>query len=219
MQNLFGKAQGNGMIAYVETFLLAIGAGLGISIGGTVYLSMDNKLAGALLFAVGLYMICVHGLNLYTGKIGYLLDQKPIYLVSLLLIWLGNFAGTWLGAQAVLLTRVSTLAEKANDLCQTKLNDTPLSILLLSFFCGILMYVAVDGYKKTLNPILLFVCVSVFILCGFEHCVANMFYFSLAEVWSVKTFLYLLLMTFGNSIGGLLIPIFRLPERIGQNRK
>ena len=68
------------------------------------------------------------------------------------------------------------------------------------------MYAAVDGFKKKGNPLILFVCVSVFILCGFEHCVANMFYFSLAGVWSGKAVLYLLLMTLGNSAGGLLIP-------------
>ncbi|MBE6996248.1 MAG: formate/nitrite transporter family protein, partial [Ruminococcaceae bacterium] len=50
---------------------------------------------------------------------------------------------------------------------------------------------------------------SVFILCGFEHCVANMFYFSVANVWSAKTVLYLLVMSVGNAVGGVLIPLCR----------
>ena len=49
----------------------------------------------------------------------------------------------------------------------------------------------------------------VFILCGFEHCVANMFYFSVANAWSGKTVLYLLVMTLGNSCGGLILPLCR----------
>ena len=51
--------------------------------------------------------------------------------------------------------------------------------------------------------------VMVFILCGFEHCVANMFYFSVANVWSGRTFLYLIVMTLGNSCGGVIIPLCR----------
>ena len=57
------------------------------------------------------------------------------------------------------------------------------------------MYVAVDGFKEKGNPVILFLCVSVFILAGFEHCVANMFYFTLAGVWSGRTFIYLFIMT------------------------
>ena len=49
------------------TFFLAVLAGGAIGIGGCVYLSLENKVAGALMFTVGLYAICVQGLNLYTA--------------------------------------------------------------------------------------------------------------------------------------------------------
>ena len=49
----------------------------------------------------------------------------------------------------------------------------------------------------------------VFILCGFEHCVANMYYFSVAGMWSGKALVYLLVMTLGNSVGGILFPLVR----------
>ena len=52
-----------------------------------------------------------------------------------------------------------------------------------------LMYIAVDG----------------FILCGFEHCIANMFYFSLAGMWSGKALLYILIMTLGNAVGDMVL--------------
>lgn len=90
-----------------------------------------------------------------------------------------------------------------------KMGDNPLSIFILAVFCGILMYIAVDGYKEKGNPVILFLGVSVFILSGFEHCIANMFYFSLAGAWSVKAIVYLLIMTIGNSIGGILIPFVK----------
>ena len=56
--------------------LLGIGSGLAISIGGTVYLSVENPVVGSVLFAVGLYAVVLNGLYLYTGKIGYLVEQK-----------------------------------------------------------------------------------------------------------------------------------------------
>ncbi|MEO2264009.1 formate/nitrite transporter family protein [Dorea sp. YH-dor228] len=192
----------------IKMFLLAIGAGLAISIGGTVYLSVDNKIIGSLLFAVGLYAIVLNGLFLYTGKVGYLVDQsdKIEYLGLLGITWLGNLAGTWIGAVAVLNTRIQGIRENAVGICETKLADGPLSIFMLAIFCGILMYIAVDGFKEKENPLILFICVSVFILSGFEHCIANMFYFSIAGAWSLKTIVYLIIMTLGNSLGGMLIP-------------
>ncbi|MCF2669418.1 formate/nitrite transporter family protein [Faecalicatena contorta] len=192
----------------IKMFLLAIGAGLAISIGGTVYLSVDNKIIGSLLFAVGLYAIVLNGLFLYTGKVGYLVVQsdKIEYLGLLAITWLGNLAGTWIGAVAVLNTRIQGIRENAVGICETKLADEPLSIFLLAIFCGILMYIAVDGFKEKENPLILFICVSVFILSGFEHCIANMFYFSIAGAWSLKTIVYLIIMTLGNSLGGVLIP-------------
>lgn len=45
--------------------------------------------------------------------------------------------------------------------------------------------------------------------CGFEHCVANMYYFTAAGVWSLRTLGYLLLMTAGNAVGGVLLPLAR----------
>ena len=192
----------------IKMFLLAIGAGLAISIGGTVYLSVDNKIIGSLLFAVGLYAIVLNGLFLYTGKVGYLVVQsdKIEYLGLMAITWLGNLAGTWIGAVAVLNTRIQGIRENAVGICETKLADEPLSIFLLAIFCGILMYIAVDGFKEKENPLILFFCVSVFILSGFEHCIANMFYFSIAGAWSLKTIVYLIIMTLGNSLGGMLIP-------------
>ena len=48
-------------------FFSAVAAGIGIAIGGTVYMSLDNKIAGALLFTAGLYAIVLNGLHLYNG--------------------------------------------------------------------------------------------------------------------------------------------------------
>lgn len=186
----------------------AVVAGIVIGIGGTVYLSLENRVIGAVLFSIGLYAIVLNSLYLYTGKVGYLAGtkDKKAYGVLLIFTWLGNLVGTALAAAGILLTRVAGIRKTAEEICKVKFADTPVSILILSIFCGMLMYVAVDGFREKENPLILLFCVSVFILCGFEHCIANMFYFSLAGVWSLKAVGYLLIMTFGNSIGGMLIP-------------
>lgn len=190
-----------------KKFLLAIAAGICIAVGGTVFLSVENKVVGSVLFAVGLYAIVVNGLYLFTGKIGYVVvERSGSYAVDLVLTWLGNLLGTGLAALAIGASRISGISQKAAALCETKNNDTPFSIFFLSFFCGLLMFVAVDGYKQKQQPLILLMCVSVFILCGFEHCVANMFYYSVSGAWSLKAFAYLLIMTLGNGIGGILIP-------------
>ena len=194
-----------------NVFGKAVLAGVCIALGGTVYLSVENKIIGSLLFTIGLYAIVLNGLFLYTGKIGYLVveQNKKEYLKILLTTWIGNLVGTGIGALAVLQTRISGIAENVDAICANKLVDSPVSIFILAVFCGMLMYIAVDGFKEKGNPLILFMGVSVFILSGFEHCIANMFYFSLAGVWSVKAFLYLLIMTAGNSIGGILIPLIK----------
>ncbi len=171
------------MNRYLHAFVLAVLAGIAIGIGGTVYLSMDNKTAGALMFTVGLYTICIHGLNLYTGKVGYAPNQPAAYLLDLLVIWAGNLAGTGMAALGVRQTRISGIADKAAALCEVKLQDSMASLFLLAVFCGFLMFIAVDGYKQSGSPVILFLGVGAFILCGFEHCIADMFYFSVAGMW------------------------------------
>lgn len=199
----------------IKEFLLAVLAGMAIAIGGTVFLSLCNegliaKIIGALMFTVGLYTIVLNGLFLYTGKIGYLVNEKPKYLVTLLTTWLGNFAGAFISARLLLLTKYGTvLRETASGLCDAKTSQTIPSAFVLAVFCGALMFIAVDGYKESKNPLILLLCVSVFILCGFEHCIANMFYFSIGEALSLKALGYLLIMTAGNSVGGMLIPLVK----------
>lgn len=192
-------------------FLKAAAAGITIGIGGAVYLTLENRVIGAVLFGVGLYTIVLNGLFLYTGKVGDLISakDKKAYILQLVFTWLGNLAGTALAAAAISVTRIRNLGRTAEVICKTKLADTPHSILILAVFCGILMYVAVDGFREKGNPLILFFCVTVFILCGFEHCIANMFYFSLAGAWSLRAVIYLLLMTLGNSVGGILLPLVK----------
>lgn len=198
----------------VKVFVSGILAGVCIAVGGTVFLSVENKAAGAVFFTAGLFTICIFGLHLFTGKVCYVFEKGGDYAMDLPFIWLGNLAGTWTAAWAERHTRIGrALVEKAAGICEAKLADSLLSILLLAVFCNILIYIAVEGFSKAPHELgqylALFFGVAVFILCGFEHCVANMYYFSVAGLWSGKTLLYLLVMTLGNAAGGVLLPLAR----------
>ena len=131
-----------------KQFVSAVLAGMMIGMGGTVYLSQSNPVVGSFLFAVGLLTVVVFQLHLYTGKIGYLPFQKPVYLIELLVTWLGNLAGTFITATMVRNSRIfEGMAERAAQIAAVKLNDSFLSIFLLAVFCGMLMFIAVDCFK------------------------------------------------------------------------
>ena len=199
---------------WLKTFVGGILAGISIAIGGTVFLSLDNKVLGALFFTVGLFAVCTFGFNLYTGKVCYVFDNDREYALGLPVIWFGNLCGAFLTAAAERATRIGpALAEKAAALCSVKLGDGPVSIFLLSVFCNVLIWLAVEGFKNNPHPagkyLSLFFGVAVFILCGFEHCVANMYYFSMAGMWRWETLGWVLVMTAGNSVGGVIFPLLR----------
>ena len=186
-----------------------------IAIGGTVFLSIENKVIGASLFSIGLFGVLIYNLNLYTGKIGYLATNFNLkYIKELIITLIGNFIGACSVGFILRYTRIyDKIYEKSLMLVNTKLNDNILSIFILSIFCGLLMYYAVNGFKKQTDfgkYLVVYLGVAVFILCGFEHCIANMYYFSVADIWSLKTLGYTGIMVLGNSIGSFIIPLCNL---------
>ena len=199
---------------YLKTFIGAVLAGMSIAIGGLVFLSVDDRVIGSALFTVGLFTVCTMGLNLFTGKVCYVLQNNRDYALALPIIWIGNLAGTGLIALFASLTRnAPALAEKAAGMCQTKLNDNLISLFFLGILCNILIYIGVEGFKNIPHEVgkylaLLFG-VMVFILCGTEHCVADMFYFWIAGAWSARAVVCILIITLGNAVGGVIFPVLR----------
>lgn len=194
----------------LTTLKKSIIGGFLIGFGGTVYLNMDNKIVAAFLFGLGLFTIINFELNLYTGKIGYLSKEN---WKEILLTLIGNFIGTNLFAFLVLQTRLAgKLKETVAPAVELKLSDNLLSTFILAIFCGILMSIAVGTFKKLpniLGTLAVFLCVAVFILAGFEHCVANMFFFALSSS-PADYLLTLLIAIAGNSLGG--IAFYRLTK-------
>ena len=182
-------------------------AGVLISIGGTVFLSCQEKVIGAFLFSVALIFICAESLSLYTGKICYFSEKtNKKFSFELLCCLLGNIFSTCLCAFFLKLSHLN-LRTAADLVCNLKLNKSPLQIFVDAFFCGILIYLAVNFYKNNRSMLGILVCIPVFVLCGFEHCVADVFYFSLSSINNMTgIFSFILVAIAGNSAGGMLIP-------------
>lgn len=180
-----------------------------ITIGCCVYLACTVKWVGAILFSVALLSICYLGFSLFTGKVGFILDNANRNGFSeLFLGLLGNaIATTALGiAVGYALPRLN---QTASNLASLKFDQALWQTLIRAIFCGILMYVAVAIYKDKKSPLGIVFCIPTFILCGFEHSIADIGYFAIAHHYSASAFGFVWMVILGNSIGALLFPAIK----------
>lgn len=186
----------------------AILAGIFINIAATIYLSIPNKIVGSLMFTFGLFAVLVTKSNLYTGMAGYY--NYPFKPASHLII---AFAGNAIGCFAYSICYSMTAASAdiqtlAYNLCDNKFGNTAISILISSIYCGALMFLAVDTFKKKhediIGIVVVVLCVSGFIIAGFEHSIANISYLALAQYpISLDVIFKLILMALGNFVGAI----------------
>lgn len=180
-------------------------SGILIGCGCLVYMSVANNVVGSFLFSFGLITIVLRGYLLYTGKIGYIWDKEILKLIPIII--LGNLLGTTL--LSLIVPETSTLIEKAVSLTEPKFLKTFSQILFDSIGCGAMMYLAVDGYRIKNNLLLLIFPVMIFILCGFEHSIADMLYLGCAGVlYTMDGLKFIALVIMGNAIGALFFSYF-----------
>ena len=195
---------------------LCVGCTVKIMAGGTI---------GALLFSLGLFAIITFGLGLYTGRAGYMAINPPSYIIEVLFTLIGNFVGSAIGGTLLRLTRFGeSLTGSAAEIIDAKIADGALSIIVLSIFCGMLMFTAVEGCKRLLERknftgalFIVVVPVMVFIICGFNHSIADMGYFFISGCSSAAGApLYFLLAILGNAIGCMALPFAEKLMRKGE---
>ena len=192
----------------IKVFVSSVLAGCCIGFSGVIYLLSENKVLGSMFFAIGLLTICSYSLHLYTGKICYVFQNDKRFALQIPIVWLGNLIGTGIIAIICMITRNGVkLFDAAQTLCDVKMSDSYISLFMLGLFCNIMIYIAVEGHSKIPFEIgkylSLFLGVMVFILCGFEHSVADMFYFWMCMNWSVDSVIRLIIITMGNAVGGI----------------
>ena len=204
-------------------FIYALLAGFCIGLGGTVFLRLKDafpggNVVGALLFTIGLFVVCTRGYALYTGKVCYLFDNPPSYVLDIIVIWVGNLCGcaliSWMENCTGITGAESGINVTAAALVAGKMEASYLSLFILGILCNIFIIIAANGYAT--NPhevgkyVALFLGVSVFILCGTEHSVADMYYWTVSGVLYEQpgeSFLRLGVITLGNLVGGVSFPL------------
>ena len=176
--------------------LKSILSGILISIGAFAYLKVGG-IVGAILFAFGIISIVGLKIKLYTGVAGT--DEKFIDKFEVFGL---NVFGALIGAFIISLGDTSTY-ETAHNIVLTKLTTSPIKGFFKAVMCGLIVDVSVHLSKKY-NFLPLLIGIPTFIMCGFNHSIADASYFIFGGipqnlVWSAL--LYYILCIIGNYIG------------------
>ena len=192
-----GKAKVNTPIS--KMLLLAVLAGAFIAMGGvgattvavSVPLASVGKFAGACVFPGGLTMVLLAGSELFTGNTLLVIPllQKEITPAGMLKNWgvvyLGNLVGGLLVGALVVFSHqpdlfgkqmavsvISTAAAK----CSLSFGDAVIRGILCNFLVCIAVWISFAAKDVAGKIMGLFFPIMMFVLCGFEHSIANMYY-------------------------------------------
>ena len=183
----------------IKMFLLAMLAGFFIAVSGaatnTAAHTVSNvgmaRMVCGLLFPFGLAMVILAGTELFTGNtliiISVLDGQAPVtgMLKNWAVVYLGNFAGSMLAAAGCAFGGQFNysgggLAVFTMKLAAGKCSLPAGNAVILGILCNILVTIGVllslsakDLPGRVMGA---YLPVAFFVICGFEHCVANMFY-------------------------------------------
>ena len=86
--------------------------------------------------------------------------------------------------------------------------EAPLAAGLLfvsSIFCGMMIYIGVEYYKRHSSFLGILFAIPIFVICGFDHAVADTFYYSIVGQYDIKDLILLAIVVIGNIIGSNLV--------------
>lgn len=229
-----GKAklyQSNPLGFWMATVL----AGIFIAFGGFVSIAVSapfyeagevgvQKLLNAVTFSVALCFVLMCGGELFTGSnlvlgaAGLRKELRWSEIAKLWAItWIGNFIGSILAVVIFELTGMAdgTVAELFASAAEKKMTMGAAALFCRGIFCNMLVCMAVwcSIKMKTESGKLIMVlcCIVTFVICGFEHSVANMTTLTIGMLHagehsvSPGGYLYnLVIVTAGNLVGGVL---------------
>ena len=204
---------------YLKVLLFGIFAGLAIGLGSLVFTivstyakSVGGQIFASALFSIGLILVCTLGLQLYTGKVGVVFDDREKLkenAINLPIMLVGNAIGAFaLGIIChFIFMNVPDIAVRILKISEGKTGSD--TVFLQGIFCGALVYIAVYFFKNLQNYAMkiigIITAVTLFVYCGFQHCIANMFYFGMAFNWNIDMLWNLLIVILTNSVGALLV--------------
>lgn len=222
----------------VGYFTASMIAGIFISFGSFVsmtagaYLVLEStsaaKLLSAVCFASALSLVIMSGCELFTGNNFVMAAgsfRRCVRWRDTIKLWIicyiGNLVGSWLTVILYHLTsldRDSTVSSYFLTTSIKKLSLSPLEMTVRGILCNILVCVAVWCSIKMASEsgklIMTLWCILIFMVCGFEHSVANMSIIGVGMLntagsgVTITVLSYikdLLFVTLGNMIGGVLL--------------
>lgn len=201
----------------------SIVAGMCISLGAFAYLvtlqKTNNSFLGSLMFYVGLSLILLFRFELFTGqvlslKVDIYTEEhfRPSdisikqYIKTLTRTWIGNLIGSIITTVALF----QILHPDVSSIVNTKLSLNPIQMMVGGLFCNLLVTCAVANYKMYQNHLISGFFILCFVICGFNHIVADFSYYTLGFCEGVninisQLLMSLLFVTIGNLCGGLLL--------------
>ena len=186
----------------MKTIFLSIIGGLFIAFGALASAGLQAPFNG-IIFSTGLLTILYTNTNLFTGSILQIVKGLSFKLIfRWIAIFLGNLIGCYLFAK--LIQHCGYNLESVINLAQNKANLTSIQAFLRAIPCNFLVCLAVIHFRNLLaieRIVMVIFLISVFVICGFEHSVANMFYYAFSNYHN------LLPVTLGNIVGGCLVAL------------
>ena len=149
------------------------------------------RLVCGLLFPFGLAMVVMSGAELFTGNclISISLLDRQCTLAGMLrnwvLVYCSNFAGAllvaagcaWFGQMNYSGGQLAVFTMKlAAGKCTLPFQNAFVLAILCNFLVCLGVIIAMTGKDTTGRILGAFLPVCYFVICGFEHCVANMYY-------------------------------------------
>ncbi|MGL6108119.1 formate/nitrite transporter family protein [Romboutsia sp.] len=221
-----------GDLATVPCILLGIMAGIFIGLGGLgnilVTQTLANidpglaKLAGAAVFPVGLMLVVMCGAELFTGNnlMTLAVVEKKTTMAKMFKNWIFVYIANFIGSLLLVLviyyggTIAGDAATKSIGIAEAKVSLTFSQAFLRAILCNFIVVLAVwmaTGAQDIVSKI--FACwfpIMLFVLCGFEHSVANMFFIPMGMALGAKVTIAQLIgnlipVTLGNIVGGGII--------------
>ncbi len=217
-------------LAWWRMLILGIFAGMFIALaatGATFANIYGGKIAGACVFTAGLAMVVVAGSELFTGNnlmIMALFNRRIRFFKMLknwLFVFIGNFVGALFVATAVSVSGLfEPVAETVVSTATAKVEMGIFEAIVRGVLCNFLVCTAVwmafSAETVSGKIMAVFLPIMLFVLCGFEHSVANMFYIPAGMITGVMSgvagpsfagFIFgnLLPVTLGNIIGGAIL--------------
>lgn len=208
------------------TFLNSIGAGAVLSLaaataviaGGPAASPEWAALIKAVIFPIGLILIIMANLSLFTGNIysyGACVANgcNKWQAIGLLVIsWFGNLIGSIWVAYGVRISIPGFDLHAIERVANSKTLISYPQLFVLAVFCNMLVCYAVSMARRNTGVLKLFGIffpIFLFVFFGFEHSIADMFYMLFVEKFAVQNYLaFLGIATAGNIIGGVLVTGF-----------